>query len=344
MRHRIFSYVFTFVVLTITIYILASSSELGILPVLFQITNLKFLGGAFICMLLYWLNDMLIFKTLFYSTNTRQSYLSSLKLTMVGQYYNLITPFGSGGQPAQILTMTNSLKLPLGLATSLTISKFMIYHVIITIFPLVMFLLKPDIIMRQTIIGKSIIAFGIGINVLGLFLIFALCFNSKIVYKIVLLFITLLKRFKLAKNIQNSDISRHINEYKLCLNSFLANKKILFIVSGFCLLQVTAYFSVTYFVYLSLGLSQASLLDILAIQSLLYTAVNTIPIPGNVGVSEGFFYLVFGIVFPAKLIVYAIMLWRLVIYYFNLTVTGLFVLFDHLFIRFRISRQGNPAK
>ncbi|NLO96923.1 MAG: flippase-like domain-containing protein [Peptococcaceae bacterium] len=344
MKHKLFNYLFTLAIIAVTIYILASSTELGIIPVLIKITDLKFLCGGFICMLLYWLSDMLIIKTLFSFAQTRQSYLSSFKLTMIGQYYNLITPFASGGQPAQILTMTNNLKLSVGLATSLTISKFLIYHIVITIFPLFMLILKPSLILEQTVIGRTIIFVGMIVNLFGLLLIIGLCFNSKIVYRIVLLIVTILQKFKLAKNIQAADISHHINVYKTSLNNFLANKKILILVSGFCLVQVTAYFSVTYFVYLSLGLSQASLLDILAIQSLLYTAINTIPTPGNVGSSEGLFYLVFGIVFPSKLIIYAIILWRLIIYYFNLAVTGLFVLFNHLYLRFITNRQGNLAK
>jgi hypothetical protein len=45
------------------------------------------------------------------------------------------------------------------------------------------------------------------------------------------------------------------------------------------------------------------------------------------------------------LLMYAIVLWRLVIYYFNLAVTGAFILTDHLYQRFRLTRrQDNPAK
>ena len=65
MKHKLFNYLFTLAIIAVTIYILASSTELGIIPVLIKITDLKFLCGGFICMLLYWLSDMLIIKTLF---------------------------------------------------------------------------------------------------------------------------------------------------------------------------------------------------------------------------------------------------------------------------------------
>ncbi len=345
MKNRAFNYLITITIIAITTYIITSSSEMGIIPTLLKITNLYYLCGAVVCMMLYWLSDAFIIKAIFELAKIRQSFFSFLKLTMIGQYYNLITPFSSGGQPAQVLTMTNDYKIPLGVATSITVNKFMVYHVVITTFPLLMLILKPYFIFGQNVLSKTLIFTGLGINILGILAIFTICYNSKIVEKIVLAILKILNKFKLAKKIQPAAVISHIKEYKTSLNTFLTNKKTLLLVSVYTLIQITVYFSVTYFIYLSLGLSQASLLDILAVQSLLYMAVNIVPTPGNAGASEGFFFLIFGIIFPSKILLYAIILWRLVIYYFNLAATGAFVFSDYVYKHLKInSQQGNPAK
>lgn len=333
MKNNRINYLITFIFLTLTIWIISSSSEVKIIPYLFQITNKSFIFGALICMLFYWLLDAWIIQSIFNLSKSQQRFSSYLKIAMIGQYYNLITPFSSGGQPAQIYAMTNDYKISLGLATSITINKFMIYHFIVTLFSLGMAIVKFSFILNLSLIIKTFIFIGLILNTLGILAIFAICYNSFVVKKILNILIRISKRFKFTKNIRQEVITKHIDDYKACLYTFLENKKALCLVSVLSLAQIIIYYSVTYFVYLSFGFSKASLIDILAVQSLLYMAVNFIPTPGNSGASEGGFYLMFGFIFPSPIILYAIILWRLIVYYFNLVVTGCIVLIDNLFKR-----------
>jgi len=345
MKDKILSYLFTLTILAITAYILASSSEVGILPALIKMTNLKYISGALLCMILYWLSETLIIKYMLSFFHSRQNFWKCLKISMIGEYYTQLTPLGSGGQPAQILIMSNDYKIPVGTGTSITVNKYMIYHVVVTVFPLVMILFQPWVIFRQSSFNIILIVVGIIINVMGTLFIFAICYNRKAVGKIVLAVFKVLHKFKVAKNVQPITLLKHIVEYKNSLNHFSKNKKALCIVTVLSMTQILALFSVTYFVYRSLGLSGATFAEILAVQSLLYLTVNFIPTPGNAGASEGFFYLIFAMIFPEKIILYAIMLYRLIIYYFNLVITGIFVLADYLAKRLNSgAHHENPAK
>lgn len=330
MKNRKISYLVTFLIIVLTVWILTANSDVKVLPYLLQITNKKYILGALLCMAFFWLLEGLIIKFIFDLSKTKRKFGSYLKIAMIGQYYNLITPFSSGGQPAQIYSMTNDYNIPVGVATSITINKFMVYHIIVTLFSLVMFLVKLPFILHLAALSKTLIFLGLIINTLGIVVIFALCYNSFVVEKIVSFIIFSLQKLKIGKKISWEKIAGHVQEYKSCLYTFLDNKKVLLVVSFLTLLQVIIYFSVTYFVYLALGFSAASILDILAIQALLYMAVNFIPTPGNTGASEGGFYLLFSFIFPAHILLYAIILWRLVVYYFNLLATGSVVLVDNL--------------
>jgi len=335
MKNNKLNYLLTLFIILVTVWILTSSSEVKVLPYLLQITNKIYIAGALLCMAVFWLLEGLIIKFIFDLSKTRRKFSSYLKIAMIGQYYNLITPFSSGGQPAQIYSMTNDYKIPLGLATSITINKFMVYHIIVTLFSLVMFVVKFSFINNLAVLSKTLIFLGLLVNTLGILVIFAMCYNSFVVEKIVSFFVYALRKLRLGKKIRQELIAEHLREYKSCLYTFLENKKVLLLVSVLTLLQVIIYFSVTYFVYLALGFSSATVLDILAIQSLLYMAVNFIPTPGNTGASEGGFYLLFGVIFPAPILLYAIILWRLIVYYFNLLATGSIVLADNLIKRYQ---------
>lgn len=59
-------------------------------------------------------------------------------------------------------------------------------------------------------------------------------------------------------------------------------------------------------------------------QSLLYMAVSFLPVPGTAGVAEGGFYLLFKVIFSNQ-VIYATLLWRLLVYYLGLLLGGILV-------------------
>lgn len=91
-------------------------------------------------------------------------------------------------------------------------------------------------------------------------------------------------------------------------------------------IQLTVYFSITYFIYLSLGQDGAHYIDILAIQTIVYVVVSFIPTPGGAGASEGSFYLLFKVFFSRDILLYAMALWRIIVYYGNMILSGLILL------------------
>ncbi|NLI93562.1 MAG: flippase-like domain-containing protein [Peptococcaceae bacterium] len=339
MKNHYVNWLITIFIISLTAWIISSSSEIKNIPYLFEITNKRCILVAILCMICYWLIDALIIQAIFSLFHLRLSCLSYLLIAMIGQYYNLITPFSSGGQPAQILKMTNDFKVNPSLATSVTINKFMVYHIVVTIFSLFLSVFKADFILQQSTLSKTFIYLGLTLNALGILAIFATCYNTYIAEQIISLFFRIIKNLPVGKKIRQEAVTRYIHEYRISLFAFLQNIKVLFYVSLLSLAQVFVYFSVTYFVYISLGLSKALFVDILAMQALLYIAVNFIPTPGNAGASEGGFYILFGLFFPSNILVYAIVLWRLIVYYFNLVASGCVVFIDYIFKRLQNSHK-----
>ncbi|UWG98998.1 flippase-like domain-containing protein [Dehalobacter sp. DCM] len=335
MRNKVLNYILLLTIITVTALILVSSSEFQFIPHLKEMTDFRMIGLAVLCMLVFWLTDALIFKAILCLSELKMPLYRYLKLAFVGQYYNMITPFSAGGQPVQIYVMTNDYQVPLGVATSTSINKYMVFHFMTTAFALFMAVFNAHFVFQQGMISKALICFGLALNVAGVIAIFLICYNSTVVERIARAIIKLLQKFRLAKSIDDDAIAWHIAEYKNSLKQFFANKRAFIRVTLYSFIQVTAYFAVTYFVYLSLGLSGSTFFEILAVQSILYSAANVIPTPGNAGASEGIFYLLFGLIFPKNLMISAIILWRLTVFYLNLVISGIIVFIDFLVKRYR---------
>ncbi|WP_053954685.1 lysylphosphatidylglycerol synthase transmembrane domain-containing protein [Inediibacterium massiliense] len=327
MKKRIIQYGILIFLLLITLWIVLSNENLSTFPKLLFQTNPYILIIGFIGMIGYWVLDALIIKEISKMLFVKNNFLKSIKLTFIGQYYSLITPFASGGQPAQIYSMIKD-SVPLGKATSILIEKFIIYQVIVTIYSIFMFIIKLGFVYEHIKASLAFIWIGIFLNFIGLLIIFILFLNGNFLRRVIQ---WIMKTFIPSKIKQYEfKIERTIKEYEESVRKIRENKKTTFKLCVMTILQLTFYFSITYWIYRSLGLSSISCLDVIAIQSLLYMAVSFIPTPGTVGSSEGGFYLLFQIFFGTQKVTYAMLLWRMIVYYFNLLVCGIATLIDYM--------------
>ncbi|RKD29530.1 lysylphosphatidylglycerol synthase transmembrane domain-containing protein [Thermohalobacter berrensis] len=331
MKKQTFNYVLIICLIILTTWIMIRSNELSEIPKLMGQTNKFFLLLGILSMFGFWISDALIINTTTKALNIRNNLLNSLRLTMIGQYYSAITPFSTGGQPAQSYSMVNN-SIPIGKATSVMVNKLLIRQISITLYSITMFTLKVSFIYGKIKNVFLFILFGIILNFIGLVIIVFLFLNSTVIKRIIFTVLNLCRKIKIIKNVSKYEVklNRYLNEYKENIEKIRENKLMSIKIGIITIIQLTFYFSITYFVYRALGFNSASLIDIISIQSLLYMAVSFIPTPGNVGVSEGGFYILFGSFFTKNVLLYAIILWRIIIYYFNLLVSGTVTLIDFL--------------
>ena len=120
--------------------------------------------------------------------------------------------------------------------------------------------------------------------------------------------------FKFLKNKQGQ-VDKFIEEYSTSVKFFMTNKKLLIKTTLLTVIQLTAYFSVSYWIYKSFDLGQGKLLYIITLQTLLYMAVSPIPTPGNIGANELAFFNIFSTVFPKQFLGYAVLLYGGLLYY-----------------------------
>lgn len=324
----------------LTVYIFMTSKEISRLPELMDKIQYEWLSMAGLCMVLYFGFNALLLMRISREVGEPLNILQSLYMSCVGQYYSLITPFASGGQPAQVYVMQKKYGISLAKGTAITVKKFIVYQVVVSVFAISMFLMKFMDIVRSYSNIIIFIVIGLMVNLVGGIGILLIAYNPDLAKKAVAAIVGFLQKFRLFRKFDEKKVFGQIDDYAYHIESMRQNNKTMLMLCIYTVLQLIAFFSITYFVYLSLGQRGAGYMDILAIQTVVYVVVSFIPTPGGAGASEGSFYLLFKAFFANNVLLYGMAIWRLIIYYANILVSGLVIAIDRLSEVIRERRFG----
>jgi len=129
-----------------------------------------------------------------------------------------------------------------------------------------MYILKYTFITNNVSNIKWLLVYGVVINVFIIGFIFAVIFSKNLVSKFIKFIVELLSKFKIIKNAEYtlSKINVHLDEYTHGAKYIKNNPLLLVKVLGATVLQLTAMYSVPYFIYKSFGLSAYGIMDVLS--------------------------------------------------------------------------------
>ena len=134
---------------------------------LMQEVRLRWLAAATGLMVVYWLLEAAGLHRAIRKVVPTQRLADTLCTTMIGQFFNCITPFSSGGQPMQALHLVKT-GVPLSLASCSLMIKFIVYQFILTVYSAVTLLwCFPRMAGRISAIGwLALVGFGVNILVI----------------------------------------------------------------------------------------------------------------------------------------------------------------------------------
>ena len=262
----------------------------------------------------------------------RISFRYAVKVTMIGCYYSAITPFASGGQPVQVMYLKRD-GIPVGKSTCVFSLKFVVFQLTMCLYFTVGMILRGAYYKAQhpqifylTILG---IVINAGLMLLVLFVVInkvkTMMFTTRV--------INFLARIKLIKRPEQALLAatKTLDEFHSSSDYLQHNRGMMLMGLLYSILEMGAYFFITYCVYRALGMQGSSPINIIFLQSFLYLTVSFVPLPGAALASEGGFFLFFSMLFPGTQLIYvATLMWRLFTYYTNLLVGAGFVLVDSL--------------
>ncbi len=319
----IIQYSFLLFLIVITGYVVSTTLDIKLLPRIIEIVNKKYIFIGLVLILSYMILEVFVFEILLRSMENKKHKFLSFKLSTMGFYYNLVTPFASGAQPLQIYLL-NKYDVSLSKASAIITNKTVLFQSIVTVYCGILTLLNLDLLRREISAISFLVLLGMIVNVVTIGVGALIIFNPEKVKKILRFILYKLRKVKIAKYLHNKSekIEGFIDEYHITIKGFLVDKKSLAISIVLTVIQLTVYFSIAYCVYRAFNLNSLSYYTVLTLQVFLYMAVSPIPTPGNVGANELAFMTIFSNIFPESILGYAVFLYGMFVYYVIIIISG----------------------
>ncbi len=296
----------------LTFYIILKDQDITeIFSVLKGVKN-EFILIAIICMCLYIILDAVNIGRALKALNEKSNFINNIRYSLIGFFFSSITPAATGGQPMQIYYMyRDNISVANSTLTFLiNLSCVQIVTISVALFSL---------IFNYKYMNKALAWFfviGVGLNLTALLLLLISILSKRMTKGLINISIKILKFFKI-KNIEEKQtkLENELNKYQSSAAYIKNNKRVVIKTLLTTYIQYIIFYSITYWVYRSFGLSEHNIFEIITMQSVLYATVSGIPSPGAVGVSEGAFMAIYSTIFSQSILKGAMLLTRGVNFY-----------------------------
>ena len=290
--------------------------------------KIYWLAAGFGCMVVYWMLDAVILHTVTLTMLEQQPLKDSIKVTMIGQFFNAITPLSGAGQPVQGYVMVKDGIKP-GHAASIIIVKTVLHQVVIVLYSIGVFVFRGGYFAARIPQFYFLFIIGLLVNtaILAVYLLFL--YNRRVA-RIVLMFIfKLLKKLRFIKKVDlmEKKIDAELNSFSEGAAILKGDLRTNFILILAQVLQFSFLFAIPYFIHLAVELGRIALFDVLSAQSMITLIALLVPTPGGTGGVEGLSYLFYGLFFKKGFIIPVILIFRILTYYSSVIFGGLFAVF-----------------
>ena len=252
----------------------------------------------------------------------------NFKTVMVGQFFASITPFATGGQPAQVYMMRR-MGVDGGTGSSIVILKSVLLQSVLVAYCTVLYITNRFFLIDFIPKFNTLFFIGITASILLLGLYGLFMFKSNAADKAVHIFLKILHFFKITKNPDEK-----FNEIKESLERFkegfriLAKRKIyLFLAYIAQFAQLTSLFFVPVFMMRALEGMFMFTNELFVCTAMVVMIAAMVPTPGTTGGAEGLSLLFISPFFYNSPKMSVILIWRILTYYSNIIFGGIFCLF-----------------
>ncbi len=283
---------------------------------LFLQMNIKWLFVGLGCLAAYLILESVILHIMTRQLTDKQSFVQSVRVSLIGQLFNCITPFSSGGQPMQAYEMhKNGVKL--GSATTALLCKFIVYQLVLTAYTLLILIFKLKFFQENVAAFSYLAVIGFTINSGVAVFLLSIAFFRNRVKQFCFWLGRLLDRFNIIR-----DLKAYEDKVEDTVETFhhdfkqLSKNMPLFIKSAvLTAVQLSFYLLIPFTICRSLGIGGYDPITIMSAAAFVMMISAFVPIPGTIGAAEGTFYIFFSLFFPSNIIYMAILFWRLYTFY-----------------------------
>lgn len=255
--------------------------------------------------------------------------LFSFKVATMSKYYDMMTPFSSGGKPFEIYYLKKNGHSG-DVATAIPLAKYMIWQLVLLIVCSTILIIYPhENISNPLILVCAWIGLAIVLAVF-LFILF-MSVTKKWGSKLLVLILKILHKMHLIKNYHTilRKVLRFVKSYQYSLKQFTKSPITLILVAICTLGAILSNGLIAYFIYRSfVEVPIVMWYDIFCKCIICELAICFIPLPGGSGFSELSFNSLLGSIFPEGALFWGILIWRVFTYYLHIALGGVLLLLE----------------
>lgn len=319
----IWNAIFLAVVFFLTVYLVFKGEDLQKIWSVVTSAAWQYLALGMVCVVLFIIGESVI---IFYMMRTlgEKVYMSHCALySFVGFFFSCITPSATGGQPMQIYFMKKD-KLDIPVSTLVLMIVTITYKAVLVFIGLLICLFGTGFLRQY--LGEHMWVFylGLGLNIFCVLFMLMLVFAPGLAKMLILKGNYLLEKLHILKHAPKrmEKLSISMDQYHKTAAFWAGHKRIIFNVFLITLVQRTILFTVTYWVYRSLGLHGFGICTITLLQSVISVSVDMLPLPGGMGISETLYLVLFSSIFGETLLLPSMLLSRGIAYYGQLFISA----------------------
>lgn len=252
----------------------------------------------------------------------KSKFISNVRYTLIGFFFSAITPAASGGQPMEIYYMHKD-NISVAHSTLALLMQLCSIQIVTITVGIISAVLHFEVLKSGLI---YLLILGIILNSSALMLLIIAIYSKKLSEGLIKFVVNILKFFRV-RNIEKKQekLEKELDSYQTSAKYIKEHRILMLKTVLTTTVQMLAYYTVPYWIYLAFGLNNSNIFDILTLQAVLYATVSGIPSPGSVGVSEGGFLGIFRNAFPETVISSAMLLSRGVNFYLLILISAIVV-------------------
>ncbi len=279
--------------------------------------NWLFLIIAFAAIVVYWVLESVCMQLICNSMFKGFSFIKTNIVTVIGQYFNCITPLSSGGQPMQAYYYSR-FGLPAHYALPMLLCRFIVYQLTMTVYAIIVLVLRFNYFTDDLRPIMYLVAIGFAGGFLLIAMLFALAFAKNSVIKATRWAIQLAGRIGVLKKPEETLVSAttSLEESYEGIRFLLKEPALLVKVSLVTFVQLTVYFSMSWLIFAGFGLESNDYFTVVSCQAFIYLIASFVPLPGAVGAAEGSYIVFFNYVYSdPSIVALSTFIWRFFTFY-----------------------------
>ena len=320
----IFNGVFLAVVFALTIYGVFHGEDLSsMMDAIHRADKRWLIPGIALVAFFIW-GESIIIWYMMRSSGIQLKKRTCFLFSSVGFFFSCITPSASGGQPMQIYYMKKE-KISIPVSTVILMIVTITYKLVLVVIGIGIAIFGRGFLHKYLEGILPVFYLGLALNIFCVTFMTILVFHPLLAKAIMVKGMKLLERLHLVKKKDGrlKKLEDSMDTYRDTAAYLKTHPRVIVNIIAITFVQRMAMFAVTWFVYKAFGLSGSSAFVIIILQGTISVAVDMLPLPGGMGISEQLFLRIFLPIFGSKLLLPGMLLSRGLGYYTELLLSAL---------------------